>query len=707
MKQALADAIQARGYDTLTPVQQACADPALDGRDLLVSAQTGSGKTLGFGIAIANNLLGDAEKFDRAGAPLALVIAPTRELALQVKRELEWLYAQAGAVIASTVGGMDMRDERRALDRGAHIVVSTPGRLRDHIMRKSIDLSSLKAVVLDEADEMLDLGFREDLEFILDESPTDRQTLLFSATVPASIAKLAQRYQKDAERVATVTGEKQHADIDYRAFRVSARDSENAIINVLRYYEAPNAIVFCNTRATVNRMTTRLSNRGFAVVALSGELSQAERTHALQAMRDGRARVCVATDVAARGIDLPNLDLVIHAELPSNQDTLLHRSGRTGRAGRKGVSAMIVPPAVLKKAQRLLSWAKLTADWAEAPSADEVTAMDQQRMLETTDWSPETDATGQPVVDSMIEKLSIEQIAAAYLRLYREKHTAPEDLSEVAAPAKPREAFGKSVWYSLPGGRDAGAEPRRLLPMICKMGNITKDDIGAIRIQPNESYIEVRESAVKTLTDALGGDMTLENGAPLTLVANPPSFERGPKKEFKPRDGGKPDYKGGKPDYKSKDKPDYKAKDKSDYKPAAKSFDKPKSSTKPIDYNDAPEPRFKKPKGGKPKSSGAPRSHASDDTIEPIKPRKPYDNKGGKPAGKPYAGKSTGKPTGKPSGKPHAGKPKGAADSSKSLRKAGTDASGAPKQGKPSSKKNKARALAAKGGNAAPRKPRS
>ena len=230
VKQALADAIEARGYDTLTPVQQACSDPALVGKDMLVSAQTGSGKTLGFGIAIAPSLLGEAERFDHADAPLALIIAPTRELALQVKRELEWLYAKTGAVIASTVGGMDMRDERRALGRGAHIVVSTPGRLRDHIMRKSIDLSNLKAVVLDEADEMLDLGFREDLEFILDESPTDRQTLLFSATVPASIAKLAQRYQRDAQRVATTTGEKQHADIEYNAMSVANHDGENAIM---------------------------------------------------------------------------------------------------------------------------------------------------------------------------------------------------------------------------------------------------------------------------------------------------------------------------------------------------------------------------------------------------------------------------------------------------------------------------------------------
>ena len=289
---------------------------------------------------LADSLLGSNEVFDRATHPLALIIAPTRELALQVKRELQWLYGEAQVTMASCVGGMDMRDERRALARGAHIVVATPGRLRDHIMRGSIDLSELRAVVLDEADEMLDLGFKEDLEFILGHAPETRRTLMFSATVPKSIATLAKSYQRDAQRVSTVAEKSQHTDIEYRALNVAARDIENAIINVLRFYEAPNALVFANTRVMVNRLTTRLSNRGFSVVSLSGELSQAERSHALQAMRDGRARICVATDVAARGIDLPNLDLVVHAELPSNFETLMHRSGRTGRAGRKGISAL-------------------------------------------------------------------------------------------------------------------------------------------------------------------------------------------------------------------------------------------------------------------------------------------------------------------------------------------------------------------------------
>lgn len=367
MINTLSAALAERGYDKLTPVQDAVSAPALENADLLVSAQTGSGKTVAFGLAIAPTLLGGDEHFGTASAPLGLVIAPTRELAQQVARELSWLYAKAGATVISCVGGMDTRTEQRALARGAHIVVATPGRLCDHIKRGNIDLTQLRAVVLDEADEMLDLGFREELEFILEEAPEDRRTLLFSATVPKAIAKLAEQYQRDAQRIATAGEERQHADIEYRAFNTHPRDIENAIINVLRYYEAKNAIVFCNTRAAVARLTTRFTNRGFSVVALSGELTQAERGNALQALRDGRARVCVATDVAARGIDLPHLELVVHADLPTNADTLLHRSGRTGRAGRKGVSALIVPPKLKTKANRLLGWAKLKAEWSAPP----------------------------------------------------------------------------------------------------------------------------------------------------------------------------------------------------------------------------------------------------------------------------------------------------------------------------------------------------
>ncbi|PSL19058.1 DEAD/DEAH box helicase [Shimia abyssi] len=671
MKQTIQDALSARGYDSLTPVQEAVINPDLVGADLLVSAQTGSGKTVGFGLSIAPTLLGEGDTFDAAGAPLGLVIAPTRELALQVKRELQWLYAQAGAQLASCVGGMDMRDERRALARGAHIVVATPGRLRDHITRGSIDLSGLRAVVLDEADEMLDLGFREDLEFILGEAPEDRQTLLFSATVPKSITHLAKNYQRDAVRVVTKSETSQHADIEYRAMSVADRDVDNAVINTLRFYEAPNAIVFGNTRAMVNRLTTRLSNRGFQVVALSGELSQAERTHALQAMRDGRANVCVATDVAARGIDLPNLDLVIHAELPSNHETMLHRSGRTGRAGRKGVSALIVTRKNSKKAQRILGGARVKADWTSAPSADDVKARDQERMLADPVWTDAPEDADIVTIQALSDSFSPEQLAAAYLRLYRASHTAPEELLDVDAKPAPRKEFGASVWFSISGGRAGGAEPRRLLPMLCKVGDLTKDDIGAIRIQQDQSYVQILETSVPAFLAAIGPDMKVEEGATLTQLAEGPNLAPSGRDGFKR--GGKPGKPHrGKGAYESSEgRPRREPREKRD------SRENRSGDTKPVDWNDAPAPRTKKPKptgapkGGKPRYEGKPRRDDADGGHGPAR-RRTEDSrdrgpgKAGKPGSKPFA-----KPGSKPKGPPP---PKGKSNSKKNRARAAANA---------------------------------
>jgi ATP-dependent RNA helicase DeaD len=708
VKQALADALSKRGYETLTPVQTACMDPKLGESDLLVSAQTGSGKTVGFGLALGDTLLSDAEAFDRAGSPLALVIAPTRELALQVKRELEWLYAEAGVVMASCVGGMDMRDERRTLARGAHIVVATPGRLRDHIMRKSIDLSQLRGVVMDEADEMLDLGFREDLEFILGESPEDRRTLMFSATVPKAIATLAKSYQRDAIRLETKSADKQHADIEYNAMSVANHDGENAIINILRFYDAPNAIVFCNTRAMVNRVTTRLSNRGFPVVALSGELSQAERTHALQAMRDGRARVCVATDVAARGIDLPGLDLVVHAELPNNHETMLHRSGRTGRAGRKGVSTLIVTAKVRRKAERILQSAKVSANWISAPSADDVRAKDQERLLADPMWHEPIAENEAGMVAKLVENFSTEQMAAAYMRLYAARVSAPEELSKAGdnKPPKARAPFGPSKWFSVNTGRNQGIVVGRLLPILCNGGGITKDDIGAIRIQNDETFVEMQEGSVAGFKAVLGSSMTVEGGLVLTELAKPPAVASSPRPAFGNKPGGKPSGKsygksdaprGDKPSYDNKPKKDYDRKPKADYAPKPQNDSKPaaapKPASQPVDWDDAPtrKPRKPKPesKGGKP--AGA---HPASKRFE--KPRSTMDRARDDGAVAEY------KPRGKSDGKPYAGKPKG-----KFGGKPKTGPGGAPAVGKPNSKKNKARRAAGdagKGGGQAPRR---
>jgi ATP-dependent RNA helicase DeaD len=522
----LAQALESKGYEALTAVQTAVLADGVEGRDLLVSAQTGSGKTVAFGLAIAPEVLAGQDRLLFADKPIALVVAPTRELALQVKREFEWLYAEAGAHLASCVGGMDYRTEKRALDRGAHIVVGTPGRLRDHIERRSLDLSAIQAVVLDEADEMLDLGFAEDLEFILGAAPEGRRTLMFSATVPKEIEKLAQTFQTDALRIIAKGETKQHADIQYRALSVAARDRENAIFNTLRYYEAPTAIVFCKTRANVNTLFARMGNRGFQAVALSGELSQQERTHALQALRDGRARVCIATDVAARGLDLPGLELVIHADLPQNSETLLHRSGRTGRAGNKGVSALIVAPAEAKKAQRLLAGAKVVAEWAKAPSAEEVQEKDDLRVMEHASL---LEPVGEDAVmaAAMLEKFGPEQLAAAFLRLWREGRSAPEVLSDSIAPpaaSAPRERgeFGPSVWFTLSVGHTGRAEARWLLPKICDAGGISKDGIGAIRVKQEETFVQIATQ----LAERFGAEKEIEPGLMMVRMEGEPVLER-------------------------------------------------------------------------------------------------------------------------------------------------------------------------------------
>ncbi|RWL80278.1 MAG: DEAD/DEAH box helicase [Mesorhizobium sp.] len=554
---ALAEALEKRGYSALTPVQKAVLEPELGEADALVSAQTGSGKTVAFGLAVAPTLLGDAQRFTAAGAPLGLVVAPTRELALQVRRELEWLYELTGAQIASCVGGMDMRTERRALERGAHIVVGTPGRLRDHITRGALDMSALKAVVLDEADEMLDLGFREDLEFILDAAPAVRRTLMFSATVPRSIATLAKSYQRDAVRISAGGEERQHLDIEYRALSVAPADRENAIINVLRYYEAANAMVFCNTRAAVNHLTARFNNRNFAVVALSGELSQNERSHALQAMRDGRAKVCIATDVAARGIDLPNLDLVIHADLPSNPETLLHRSGRTGRAGRKGVSALIVPGSARRRTERLLANAGLTATWASPPSADEVLRRDDERILADPSFGELVKDEERDFAAALLERHGAELVAAAFVRLCRGSRSAPEDLIDVGpfapskekfarreeAPAR-RDDFGDSVWFSLSVGRRQNAEPRWLIPMLCRTAGMSKREIGAIKMQPEETFVQIAAGWADRFVAAISPDCKLQGSIAVRRIDGTPDLSRAghqpPKPDKKPHRGKQP-----------------------------------------------------------------------------------------------------------------------------------------------------------------------
>lgn len=554
---ALAKALAERDYAEPTPVQDAvlAADPA---RDLLVSAQTGSGKTVAYGLSLAPALLGEAPRFERPGAPMALVVAPTRELAMQVHRELEWLYAPAGGKVISCVGGMDARREQRELNAGCHIVVGTPGRLRDHLERARLNASALRAVVLDEADEMLDLGFREDLEFILSTTPPTRRTLLFSATIPKPIALLAKNFQRDSLRLDVASATTAHADIEYRAVRCAPNEGEHAVVNVLRYFEARAAIVFCATRDGVRHMHASLTERGFSAVALSGELSQNERTHGLQALRDGRARVCVATDVAARGLDLPDLSLVIHADLPNNRETLLHRSGRTGRAGRKGVCVLIVPVTRRRRAETLLMSAGVACTWSGPPTADEVRTKDEARLLVDPVFQNVPLEEDAEIARALQARHGPETIAIALASFLRQRLPAPEDIddpgvgrSEVPRDVRPTRAahdplrersshatLDGAVWFRLNIGRAKDADPKWIIPLLCRAGRISKAEIGSIKISDRETVFEIAATHADTFASATARmadrNMRIERAGPGSQGAAPreryvSKSERGPR----------------------------------------------------------------------------------------------------------------------------------------------------------------------------------
>jgi ATP-dependent RNA helicase DeaD len=316
--------------------------------------------------------------------------------------------------------------------------------------------------------------------------------------MPAAITNLARRYQDNALRISTVGDDRGHGDITYQAVTVSPAEIESAVVNLLRFHEAETAMLFCATRENVRRLHATLQERGFAVVALSGEHSQSERNQALQALRDRRARVCVATDVAARGIDLPTLSLVVHVEIPRDAEILQHRSGRTGRAGKKGTAVIIVPYPRRKRVESMLRGAKIQAEWVGAPTAEAIRRNDRQRLLQALLEPVESDEEDRELAAELMAKRSPEEIAAALVRSHRAAFPRAEELVEHTPEAeradrqeRHRAGFEDVIWFRMDIGRRQNADPRWILPLLCRRGHITRNEIGAIRIGPGETHFQV------------------------------------------------------------------------------------------------------------------------------------------------------------------------------------------------------------------------
>ena len=517
--------LKLRGYTELTPIQKAIIEKEITGRDAIVSAQTGSGKTIAFGLSIVSNIPNNKNKVKKL--PSVLIIAPTRELALQVQNELDWLYSKTSICIVSCVGGMDMRTEKRNLKKFPDIILGTPGRLKDYLEREVINLSKVKVVVLDEADEMLNLGFREELEYILSQTPKERRTLLFSATFSKQIEKLASKFQNNALKISTIEKNKQHLDIEYHAIKVTSRNIEYAIMNILRYHEAKKSLVFCGTRANVNHLTSRLNNRGFSVVSISGELSQKERLNALRSIKNGHSKVCVATDVAARGIDLPNLDLVIHADLPKTKESLVHRSGRTGRAGKKGISILMVPQDKSKQFQRLLDNSRIIAEWRNPPNREDIIKQDDLSIMQELMHLDKPSEEENILVEKILKKYNGKELATALIRKFRENKYTPDDLEPVKESIKEKNKlikFRKSVWFELKLGSRQKIEKQHLLYKLTKIGKINKKDIGIIKIENEISFIEINFRALDKFLSILENNNKSYPELDLILLKNKPNI---------------------------------------------------------------------------------------------------------------------------------------------------------------------------------------
>jgi ATP-dependent RNA helicase DeaD len=440
---ALAHALELRGYTALTPIQEAVLAPHLAGRDLRISSRTGSGKTVALGLVVGQQLIESAPPPAATASlcahPRVLLIAPTRELAAQIGRELEWLYADLKIGICVVTGGTSVGGERRELARGPKIVVGTPGRLCDHLSRGALALNQTECVVLDEADQMLDLGFREPLEQLLGELPETCRRHMVSATFARQVLALASRYQR--EPVMVTGGEPAqsgHEDITHLAYMMHPRERYAALVNVILMAPEERTLVFVRTRADASEVATRLIDDGFKAGAMSGEMAQAERTRTLEAFRRGSVSIMVCTDVASRGIDVPEVSRVIHAEIPSAPEVLTHRSGRTGRAGRKGTSIMLVGSHERGLAEMLLVRARIHAQLLSVPSAAEVRMAADERLTEELSAEGEADPAQLELAKKLIETLGAERAVERLLARARQSGPVePSDLTPVSLQARP------------------------------------------------------------------------------------------------------------------------------------------------------------------------------------------------------------------------------------------------------------------------------
>ncbi|WP_455600746.1 DEAD/DEAH box helicase [Cloacibacillus sp.] len=509
---ALLKAIERKGFEHPMPVQTAVLeDESVMDNDVIVQAKTGSGKTLTFALPLLNQI--DA----REKMPQIIVLSPTRELAQQTAREFAWLGADLGVRVATLVGGLDMERQIRALRDGASVVVGTPGRILDHLRRGTLKTEDIKSVVLDEGDHMLDMGFHDEMEAILEAMVHVERTWLFSATMPPEVLSLTKQYLNAPKKISLVSDITSHSEITQKAYIIPSRRRFEGLTNVLIWENPSKSLIFCGTRAETQDIADKLCDIGFRATAIHGDMSQRERNNALSALRGGRVSILVATDVAARGLDIDAVSHVFQYGLPQNLEAFVHRSGRTGRAGHEGSNLILLTAREARQFKGMImhSGSKLKLEWIPAPDASEIEGQARIRFennilehaLESNEfesWAMELlkREEAPTLVSGLLAKAYGDQPSGYSIRddvqfeMDREKGRRDSGAPRGEKAPGRKERFQRpdmtgGVAVQFAQGRDDGWEVGPLLGALCRNIGIGREDVGNIKLRDTSATVEL------------------------------------------------------------------------------------------------------------------------------------------------------------------------------------------------------------------------
>ena len=509
---ALIKAIERKGFEHPMPVQTAVLeDETIMDNDVIVQAKTGSGKTLAFALPLLNQINA------RERMPQIIVLSPTRELAQQTAREFAWLGADLGVRVATLVGGLDMERQIRALRDGASVVVGTPGRILDHLRRGTLKTEDIKSVVLDEGDHMLDMGFHDEMEAILKAMDHVERTWLFSATMPPEVLSLTKQYLNAPKKISLVSDVTSHSEITQKAYIIPSRRRFEGLTNVLIWENPSKSLIFCGTRAETQDIADKLCDIGFRATAIHGDMSQRERNNALSALRGGRVSILVATDVAARGLDIDAVSHVLQYGLPQNLEAFVHRSGRTGRAGHEGSNLILLTAREARQFKGMImhSGSKLKLEWIPAPDASEIEGQARIRFennilehaLESNEfesWAMELlkREEAPTLVSGLLAKAYGDQPSGYSIRddvqfeMDREKGRRDSGAPRGDKAPGRKERFQRpdmtgGVAVQFAQGRDDGWEVGPLLGALCRNIGIGREDVGNIKLRDTSATVEL------------------------------------------------------------------------------------------------------------------------------------------------------------------------------------------------------------------------